>query len=55
MTKNPCIIGVLSITSNKPLTLFTGTDPEDSVEDYVNAFTATKILYIGAEPIQKLA
>ena len=44
-------MGGSSITSNKPLTIFTGTDPEYSVEDYSNAVTANLILNIGPEPI----
>ena len=51
MTMNPYLMGGLSITSNKPLMVFTGTDPEYSVEDYSNAVTANLILNIGAEPI----
>ena len=51
MTMNPYIMGGSSITSNKPLIVFTGTDPEYSVEDYLNAFTANLILNIGPEPI----
>ena len=31
--------------------VFTGTDPEQSVEDYLNAVTANLILNIGPEPI----
>ena len=31
--------------------VFTGTDPEYSVEDYLNAVTANLILIIGLEPI----
>ena len=31
--------------------LLTGTDPEYSVEDYLNAVTANLILNIGTEPI----
>ena len=31
--------------------VFTGTDPEHSVEDYLNAVTANLILNIGPEPI----
>ena len=31
--------------------IFTGTDPEYSVEDYLNAVTANLILNIGPEPI----
>ena len=33
MTMNPYLMGGSSITSNKPLVLFTGTDPEYSLED----------------------
>ena len=51
MTMNPYLMGGLSITSNKPLMLFTGTDPEYSVEDYLNAVTANLILNIRPEPI----
>ena len=51
MTMNPYLMGGSSITSNKPLMVFTGTDPEFSVEDYLNAVTANLILNIGPEPI----
>ena len=51
MTMNPYLMGGSSITSNKPLMVFTGTDPEYSVEDYLNAATANLILNIGPEPI----
>ena len=51
MTMNPYLMGGSSITSNKPLNVFTGTDPEYSVEDYLNAVTANLILNIGPEPI----
>ena len=51
MTMNPYLMGGSSITSNKPLMVFTGTDPENSVEDYLNAVTANLILNIGPEPI----
>ena len=51
MTMNPYLKGGSSITSNKPLMAFTGTDPEYSVEDYLNAVTANLILNIGPEPI----
>ena len=51
MTMNPYLMGGSSITSNKPLMVFTGTDPEYSVEDYLNAVTAILILNIGPEPI----
>ena len=49
MTMNPYLMGGSSISSNKPLMLFTGTDPEYSVEDYRNAVTANLILNIGPE------
>ena len=51
MTMNPYLMGGSSITSNKPLMVFTGTDPEYSVEDCLNAVTANLILNIGPEPI----
>ena len=51
MTMNPYLMGGSSITSNKPLMVFTGTDPEYSVEDYLNAVTANLIINIGPEPI----
>ena len=51
MTMNPYLMGGSSITSNKPLRVFTGTDPEYSVEKCLNAVTATLILNIGPEPI----
>ena len=51
MTMNPYFMGGSSIRSNKPLMVFTGTDPEYSVEDYLNAVTANLILNIGPEPI----
>ena len=44
-------MGGSSITVNKPLMVFTGTDPELSVEDYLNAVTANLILKLGPEPI----
>ena len=40
MTMNPYRKGGSSITSNKPLMVFTGTDPKYSVEEYLNAVTA---------------
>ena len=40
-----------SVTSNKLLMVFTGTDPEFSVEDYINAVRANLILNIGPEPM----
>ena len=51
MTMNPYLMGGSSITSNKPLMVFTGTHPEYFVEDYLNAVTANLILNIGPEPI----
>ena len=53
MTMNPYLIDGSSITSDKPLMLFTRTDPEYSVEDYLNAFTINLVLIIGPEPINK--
>ena len=52
MTMNPYLIGGSSITSNKPLMVFTGTDPEYSVEYYLNAVTANSISNIGPEPVK---
>ena len=46
LTMNPYLMGGSSIQSNKPLMIFTGTDPEYSVE-----VTANLILNIGPEPI----
>ena len=51
MTMNPYLMRGSTITSNKPLMVFTGTDPEYSVEDRLNAVTANLILNIGPEPI----
>ena len=51
MTMNPYLMGGPSITSIKRLMVFTGTDPEYSVEDYLNAVKANLILNIGPEPI----
>ena len=51
MTMNPYLMVGSSIRSNKPLMVFTGTDPEYSVEDYLNAVTANLILNMGPEPI----
>ena len=51
MTMNPYLMGRSSITSNKQVRVFTGTDPEYSVEDYLNAVTANLFLNIGPEPI----
>ena len=51
MTMNPYLMGGLSLTSNKTLMVFTGTDTEYSVEDCLNAVAANAILNIGPEPI----
>ena len=51
MTMNPYLMGGSSLKSNKPLMVFTGTDPEYSVEDYLNAVTADLVLNIGPEPL----
>ena len=51
MTMNPYLMGGSSITSNKPLMVFTVTYSEYSVEDYLNAVTANLILNMGPEPI----
>ena len=51
VTTNPYLMGGSSITSNKPLMVFRGKDPEYSVEDYLNAITANSTLNIGPEPI----
>ena len=48
---HPYLMGGSSITSNKPLMVFTSTDPEYSVQEYSNAVTANFILNIGPEPI----
>ena len=42
-----------SISSNKLFMVFTGTDLEYSVEDYLNAVTAILILNIGPEPVNE--
>ena len=51
LTINPYLKVGSSITSNKPLIIFTCGDFEYSVEDYLNAVTANLILNIGPEPI----
>ena len=51
MTMNPYRLGGSSISSKKTLMVFTGTDPEYSIEDYLNAVTANLILNIGPEPV----
>ena len=51
MTMNPYPMGELSISTNKQLMVFSGTDPEYSVEVYPNEVTANLILIIGPEPM----
>ena len=51
LTMNTYLMGGSSITSNKPLMVFTCTEPEYSVEEYLNAVTANLILNIGFEPV----
>ena len=51
MTMSPYLMGGSSITSNKTLMVFTGTDPEYSLEDYLNAVTINLVLNIVPEPI----
>ena len=51
MSMNPYLMEESSMTSNKPLMVFTGTYPEYSVEDCLNAVTANLILKIGPEPV----
>ena len=53
MTMNPYFMDGSTITSNKPLTVFTGTDTETSVEYYFIAFTANLVSNIGPEPVNK--
>ena len=54
MTMKPYLIGGSSISSKKPLMVFTGTAPEYSVEDYLKAVTANLVLNIGPEPVNTL-
>ena len=51
MTMNPYLMGGSAIQPNEPLMVFTGTEPEYSVEDNLDAVTANLILNIGPEPI----
>ena len=51
MTMKPYLMGGSSLSSRKPLMVFKGTDPEYSVEDYLNAVTANFISNIGPEPV----
>ena len=44
-------MGGSSVSSNKPLMVFTGTVREHSLENYLNAVTANLILNIGLEPV----
>ena len=44
-------MGGSSILSNNPLMIFTGTDPEYSVEGYQNAASANLIFNKGPEPV----
>ena len=43
ITMNLYLMGGSSIYSNNPLSVFTGTDPENSAEDYLNAVTSNLI------------
>ena len=52
MTMKPYLMGESSISSKKPIMVFTGTDPEYSLEGYLNAVTAILILNIGPEPVK---
>ena len=45
-------MGGSSVSSNKPLRLFTGTDPEYSVEEYLNAVTSNLNLNTVPEPVK---
>ena len=49
ITMNPYLI-----SSKKPLMVFTGTDPEYSLEDYLNAITAKVIKNVGLESVNTL-
>ena len=49
MTMNRYIMAGSSLTSNKPLMLFTGTDRNDLVENYLNVVRANLLLNIGPE------
>ena len=40
MTTNPNLMGGSFVSSNKPLMVFSGSNPEYSIEDYLNAVTA---------------
>ena len=45
-------MGGYSISSKKPLMVFTGTDAEYSVEDYLKVVTAKLILNVGTKPVK---
>ena len=51
MTMNRYLMGGSSISSNKTPMVYTGTDPDYSVEGYLNAVTANLILNIGPKPV----
>ena len=51
MRMNTYVLGGSSISSNKPVMVFTGANPEFSEKDYSNAAKAKTILTIGPEPI----
>ena len=53
MTMSPYLMSGSSIKSNKPLMVFRGTDPEYSVENYLNAVTENLILNTGPEQINR--
>ena len=51
MAVTPYLMGGSSISSNNALMVFTGTDPEYSVEDYLIAVISNLILNIGPEAV----
>ena len=51
MTIIPCLIGRSTSSSKQSLMVFTGTDPEHSVKDYMNAVTSNLVLNIDPEPV----
>ena len=52
MTMSPYLMVGSSLPSNKPLMVFTGTDPEYSVEDYLNEVRANINSNIGPDPVK---
>ena len=54
MSMSPYLMSGSSIITNKPLIVFTGADPEYSVEDYLNAVTANLVLIIRPAPVNTL-